>query len=431
MVSPPVSAKDAEKAGSSGLVPHPAVRAVNDSPQNRARAARAKCFILYPSFRIPTSGNRGLSFRIFYHLFHHNKSDFFARKAWDDKDMKRAAALSVFCLVAALLLTGCGEEDSASSPEPRRFTTTFVRMDTAVNFTAYCNTSGDFDRAVQIVSDTLAEAEGLYDRYAEDSALSALNRAGGAFVEVPQSLAALLASCQEWGQTVAGVNLAMGKVTDLWQAARQTGILPDESAVREALACAQNAGLEWSDAGIRLTEPYASLDLGCVAKGAAADQAADRLDAAGFTTYLLDCGTSSILCAGAPPGQEGWTVALVNPDSRLNLSGAVSPDPTLGVLVLHDTALGVSGDYQRYGIFGGEVYAHVLDPETGYPARFVRQVCVLADSAARADYLSTALFAQPFELAWQTAQNLSGAAGLFVLPDGSLRMTGEFPLRAA
>ena len=51
--------------------------------------------------------------------------------------MKRTAVLSVFCLGAAFLLTGCGEEEESSSAEPRRFTTTFVSyMDTAVNFTA-------------------------------------------------------------------------------------------------------------------------------------------------------------------------------------------------------------------------------------------------------------------------------------------------------
>ena len=91
--------------------------------------------------------------------------------------MKRTAVLSVFCLGAAFLLTGCGEEEESSSAEPRRFTTTFVSyMDTAVNFTAYCDTSGDFDRAAQIVADTLAEADRLYDRYDEKSALSALSR---------------------------------------------------------------------------------------------------------------------------------------------------------------------------------------------------------------------------------------------------------------
>lgn len=113
--------------------------------------------------------------------------------------MKRTAVLSVFCLGAAFLLTGCGEEEESSSAEPRRFTTTFVSyMDTAVNFTAYCDTSGDFDRAAQIVADTLAEADRLYDRYDEKSALSALNRAAGTFVSVPEPLSGLLRSCGEW-----------------------------------------------------------------------------------------------------------------------------------------------------------------------------------------------------------------------------------------
>lgn len=103
----------------------------------------------------------------------------------------------------------------------------------------------------------------------------------------------------------------------------------------------------------------------------------------------------------------------------------------LGILVLRDEAVGVSGDYQQYAVLDGEVYAHILDPDTGYPARFVRQVCVLTSSAARADFLSTALFAQPFEEAWRIARELPGTAALFVLPDGSCRMTDGFPLRAA
>ena len=346
--------------------------------------------------------------------------------------MKRTAVLSVFCLGAAFLLTGCGEEEESSSADPRRFTTTFVSyMDTAVNFTAYCDTSGDFDRAAQIVADTLAEADRLYDRYDEKSALSALNRAAGTFVSVPEPLSGLLRSCGEWADETGGICLAMGRIVDVWQEARRTRLLPEEAAVRDALARAKEAALEWGKDGLRLTGSGAALDLGCVAKGAAADEAADRLLAAGFDTFLLDCGTSSLRCSGAPPGREGWTAALVNPDSRLNLSGSASPVAALGILVLRDEAVGVSGDYQQYAVLDGEVYAHILDPDTGYPARFVRQVCVLTSSAARADFLSTALFAQPFEEAWRIARELPGTAALFVLPDGSCRMTDGFPLRAA
>ena len=346
--------------------------------------------------------------------------------------MKQRSLLLIVCLSGSLLLSGCGGEEDSSSAEPRRFTTTFVsHMDTVVNFTAYCETSGDFDRASGIVSDTLAEADALYDRHSEGSALSALNRAGGAFTEVPAPLSALLRSCQAWETELRGVNLALGKVIDLWQDAMRTPSLPDAAAVAAALSSAEAASLEFSGELVRLTDPHAALDLGCVAKGAAADKAAARLLDAGFSTFLLDCGTSSIRCSGIPPGREGWAVALVNPDSRLNLSGTDSPTSTLGSLVLGDGSIGVSGDYQRYFILDGEVYTHILDPNTGYPARFIRQVCVLTDSAARADFLSTALFAQPFETAWNTAQTLPGTESLFVLMDGSVRKTANFPLRSA
>lgn len=220
---------------------------------------------------------------------------------------KRRALLFIVCLSGSLLLSGCGGEETASSAEPRRFTTTFVsHMDTVVNFTAYCETSGEFDRASGIVSDTLAEADALYNRHSEESALSALNRAGGAFTDVPTALSDLLRSCQTWGAEAGGVHLALGKVIDLWQEAGRIPALPDADAICTALSHAKTASVEFSGELVRLTDPDAALDLGCVAKGAAADEAADRLLDAGLPP---SCSTAapavSAVRVSRPGGKDG------------------------------------------------------------------------------------------------------------------------------
>ena len=51
-----------------------------------------------------------------------------------------------------------------------------------------------------------------------------------------------------------------------------------------------------------------------------------------------------------------------------------------------------SGDYQRYTMVGDRRYHHVLDPSTGYPARGVMSVTVVAETAMDADALATAIF---------------------------------------
>ena len=249
--------------------------------------------------------------------------------------MKRTAVLSVFCLGAAFLLTGCGEEEESSSVEPRRFTTTFVSYGHSGEFYGLLRHERGFrpggaDRGGHACRGRPA----LRPLRRKKSALSALNRAAGTFVSVPEPLSGLLRSCGEWADETGGS-------ASRWERSWMCGRKPGEpvSCLRrppcgDALARAKEAALEWGKDGLRLTGSGAALDLGCVAKGAAADEAADRLLAAGFDTFLLDCGTSSLRCSGAPPGREGWTAALVNPDSRLNLSGSASPVAALGILVL-------------------------------------------------------------------------------------------------
>ena len=142
--------------------------------------------------------------------------------------------------------------------------------------------------------------------------------------------------------------------------------------------------------------------------------------------FLLDCGTSTLVCSGKPPDKDGWRVALRNPDASLNLSGAADPPETLGTLSLRDVCVGVSGDYQKYFEINGTYYAHILSPSSGRPAAYYRMVCVLTADAADSDYFSTALYALPPEEALKAAQAAEIEA-LWMLPDGSVQKTGGFP----
>ncbi len=132
------------------------------------------------------------------------------------------------------------------------------------------------------------------------------------------------------------------------------------------------------DAGrraVRLDDPCVRLDFGGVAKGHALDLAGRVLREAGVGMAFLQGGTSSVLAIGAPPGREGWVVAL----------GGASGAPRV---VLRDRALGVSA---RHGRVLKDGTAHVLDPRTGRSARGPTYAAVVASSAALADAWSTAL----------------------------------------
>ena len=130
--------------------------------------------------------------------------------------------------------------------------------------------------------------------------------------------------------------------------------------------------VERSEGRVRFNRESVGLDFGAVAKGWALDLARAALLEAGVERALLHGGTSSVLAVGAPPGEEGWKIAL--------------GDKSGARCVLRDTALGVSAPD---GEAGGE--GHVLVPGTGAAAGGVELAAVVCESAAWADAWSTAL----------------------------------------
>lgn len=120
-----------------------------------------------------------------------------------------------------------------------------------------------------------------------------------------------------------------------------------------------------------------------MAKGTAAEKAADILKAAGIKNALLDLG-GNIKVIGTKPGGRPWHIALRHPDDT---------DKTAGTLSVSDTSIVTSGDYERYFIENGRRYHHIFDPHTGQPVQNgLRAVTVICKDSEKADILSTALF---------------------------------------
>lgn len=341
--------------------------------------------------------------------------------------MPRRLLAAMTALLLLWPLGGCASREEAVA-DPRRFTRSFLGcMDTVVTLTVYCRTSGEFDAAAQYVDEELRRLDAVFDIYDPFSTVSAVNVSAGKGVPtLSRDVADLVEYCRTMQGQVPGVNVAMGGVLRLWHTAREQGNPPAADALRQAGEHASLSAVRTAGEQVEILDRELSLDFGAVAKGYAARMIARGLKAMGLTDFLLDCGTSTIVCAGSPPGKQGWTVALRNPDATLNLSGAPDPPPYLGTLTLRGKSLGVSGDYQQYFVSNGTYYSHIIDPGTLQPAARYRTVCVVTPDPCDADYLSTALFALPYDQGRKAAENLPGMEALWVMPDGGVRATPGF-----
>jgi len=96
------------------------------------------------------------------------------------------------------------------------------------------------------------------------------------------------------------------------------------------------------------------------------------------------------------------------------------------IVRLNGQALATSGDYRIYFEQDGERYSHIMDPVSGRSVRnSLASVTVLADTAMRADALSTALMVMGLEdgMALVKRENI---AAFFIAAD---QATDGFVLR--
>lgn len=238
--------------------------------------------------------------------------------------------------------------------------------------------------------DLVDEIEARISVYRGSSELAAINAAAGEWVAVsPDTLALLDLGHRLHEVTAGGFDIAAGPLVRAWGFLRRQGRTPVDAEFAAALAVSGTRWLELDPTGgrARLTVAGAELNPGAIGKGWAIDRAVEWLQAEGVASVLVHGGQSSVRACGiqgpALAGRSGWKVGLRHP---------LRPGRRLATLTLADRALGTSGSGTQFFIERGRRLGHILDPRTGRPAEGVISATVLAEQAAEADALATALY---------------------------------------
>jgi thiamine biosynthesis lipoprotein len=129
------------------------------------------------------------------------------------------------------------------------------------------------------------------------------------------------------------------------------------------------------------------IDLGGIAKGYAAQKAAQVLREHGIQAGLISLGGSSITAIGAPPGTTGWPVLIRDPRDG---------ESPAAWLELHDgESLATSGTYEKTVGKGTARRSHIINPQTGQAVGGAVSVTVLLDDAEIGDALTKPFFLSP------------------------------------
>jgi FAD:protein FMN transferase len=230
------------------------------------------------------------------------------------------------------------------------------------------------EAAIEAAFDEARRLDDLLSNYKPASEWSEINRdAAQKPVRVSAELFQLLQDCLEYSRQSEGAfDITVGPLMKVWGFYKGTGHLPHRPEVAAAMAKVGYRYMQLDPANrtVRFLRPGMEIDPGGIGKGYAVDRMVDVLRRNGVQIALVAGSGSSIYGMGAPPDEpKGWLVKIKNPWDQ---------SKTIADVWLKDMSLSTSGSYEKFFRAEGRIYAHIMDPRTGYPAQGTVSVSVLA-----------------------------------------------------
>ncbi len=261
--------------------------------------------------------------------------------------------------------------------------------------------------------------EASLSRFRPESELSRLNARQGETVAVSATLANVLALALQGARETGGVYDPT--ILDALEAAGYDRSFEQVTDDARPAAPVAPRSVGWQDiqldvAARRVTLPVGvRIDLGGIAKGWAADEAARML--AGVGPCLVDAG-GDIVARGRPVEYPAWPVGIADP--RV-------PDADLALLMVADRGIATSGtDYRRWRR-GETLQHHIIDPRTRQPAQTdVLSVTVVAPSAARADLYAKVALILGVNEGRRLLEEMPDVEGLLIDQGGEQHVTSGF-----
>ena len=264
--------------------------------------------------------------------------------------------------------------------EPHEFTQ--VHMGLPVRIVLHADDGDRARDAARQAFERIVALDRMMSDYRPDSELRQLEARAGRPVVVSRELFAVIQRAVEVSRATAGAfDPTVAPLVALWRDARRNGRLPALNDLERARALVgwNRLALDAKRSSVHL-QRGTRLDLGGIAKGYILQEALATLRRAGVTRALVESG-GDIVVGDAPPGRDGWTIAVP----------AADPDFRQAASRLTNSALSTSGATMQFVEIAGVRYSHVIDPRTGLGVTNGVTAHVIARDAATSDALATAL----------------------------------------
>nr|WP_315171887.1 FAD:protein FMN transferase [uncultured Flavobacterium sp.] len=241
-------------------------------------------------------------------------------------------------------------------------------------------------------------------------------------VKVDKEVYDLVERAIKVSQLISGAfDISYASMDKIWKFDGSMKAMPTPEAIKQSVARIgyQKIVLDAKAQTIYLKEKGMKLGLGGIGQGYIADKIKDLLLSKGCTSGIVNV-SGDINAWGYQTTGRPWTVAIVNPMNK---------NKVFATFPLENSSVETSGSYEKFVVFDGKRYSHIIDPRTGYPAQGVVSVSVFAKQTEIADALATGIFVLGVDVGLNLVNQLKGIGCIIVDDKGEIHTSKNIDIK--
>lgn len=321
--------------------------------------------------------------------------------------MKKRSIFIIILIVVLILLTGCQKSNQNNTNLSKEKTESSYLMDTLVKMKVY---GVDAKVVIDKSFSRMRDIENEMSRNIDTSEVSKINQnAGTGWVKVNPDTFAVIKKAYHYAELTSGkFDPTIGPLVSLWGIGTSKAAVPSDVELRKAKELVNYKWLELDNKNkrVKLIKENMKLDLGAIAKGYAADEVRDITSNHNIKSAFVNLGGNVLVIGGKPDGSF-WKIGIQDPREA---RGSV-----MASLEMKDKTIVTSGNYERYFKEDGQIYHHILNPETGRPTRNnLLSVSIITNNSFDADAISTSAFILGKRKGMEFIENMDDLEAIFI-----------------
>ncbi|RYY37434.1 MAG: FAD:protein FMN transferase [Sphingobacteriaceae bacterium] len=274
--------------------------------------------------------------------------------------------------------------------------------------------SADAEAGIDTVIAEVTRIEYLISDWKPQTQVSHVNRnAGIAPVKVDKEVFELTERALALSKFTNGAfDISFAAMDRIWKFDGSMTEMPSPEAVKKSVAKVgyKNIILDKKNSTIFLKLKGMKIGFGALGEGYAADMCRKKMIAKGYVAGIVN-GSGDMNTWGKQPNGESWTIGITNPMQKNEL---------FAVVPLIKSAVVTSGSYEKFVVFNGKRYAHIINPKTGYPSTGLCSVTIFGNSAEMANGFSTSLMVMGKTAGLKLINKYPGLSCIMIADDGKV-----------